>query len=371
MMTEQYIKSHYNKVDTLTAVCHATSSWTHGEYTELEIGKTYKITHIGILRSSTNIMLAEFPGKEYNADCFELFENGKPGISSKHANRKAFDVRFWAPYLREMWGHDFPDRLQRSMEIASIPAHIDSIEAEYNVKVLLAVESGSRAWGFESDNSDWDVRFIYVHKPEWYFSVEEKRDVIEHVYDDDVDLVGWELRKALTLLGKQNPSLMEWLASPIVYYQEEEFVRRIKEIADKYFNPIRSMYHYNHTYMKHDERYLQKEGCSMKRFLYYLRGVLACKWIEEHKTLPPVPFSELVKATVENTDYRQMIDDLLVIKKSGKECDILSVPTELVGYAQNLANYYNERVDSFRPELNKTSVKALDGILYDMVRKFA
>ena len=238
-----------------------------------------------------------------------------------------------------------------------------------DVKVLLAVESGSRAWGFESRNSDWDVRFIYVHKPEWYFSVEEKRDVIEHVYPDDVDLAGWELRKALSLLRKNNPSVLEWLASPKVYYADEEFVRRIKEIADKHFNPIRSMYHYNHIYVKHDERYLQKEGYPMKRFLYYLRGVLACKWIENYQTLPPVPFEELVTATVGDVEMRIMIDKLVRLKKGGTERDMQAVPNELVDYARNLANYYNERVETFRPELEMVSSEALDALLFDMVNE--
>ncbi len=209
--------------------------------------------------------------------------------------------------------------------------------------------------------------FIYVHKPEWYFSVEEKRDVIDHVYDDDVDLVGWELRKALSLLRKNNPSLLEWLASPKVYFVDEEFGARIQEIAKQHFNSVRSMYHYNHVYNKHNERYLQKEGYPMKRFLYYLRGILACKWIEENQTLPPIPFKELVEATIDNQDIRAKIDELILLKKSGKECDMLVAAPDLVEYARQLATYYNERVGSFRPEWDKASSEALDKLLYDMV----
>lgn len=252
-------------------------------------------------------------------------------------------------------------------QIVRINTHLKEVERDFNVKVLLAVESGSRAWGFESRNSDWDVRFIYVHKPQWYFSVQEKRDVIEHMYPDDVDLAGWELRKALGLLQKNNPSLLEWLASPKVYYADEEFVQRIKYFAATHFNPIRSMYHYNHVYNKHNERYLQKEGYPMKRFLYYLRGILACKWIETNKSLPPVPFRELVDATVGNEAMKVMIDDLLKLKKSGTEHDMLAVPDELVNYARSLAEYYNIRVDTFRPEIEKSSSDALDTLLFDMV----
>ena len=122
------------------------------------------------------------------------------------------------------------------IENIAISAHLRCIEEEHEVKILLAVESGSRAWGFESSNSDWDVRFIYVHNPEWYFKVEEQRDVIEHMYDDDVDLVGWELRKALRLFRRSNPSLLEWFNSPIVYYVNEHFAKRIHEVEEEYFN---------------------------------------------------------------------------------------------------------------------------------------
>lgn len=256
---------------------------------------------------------------------------------------------------------------EETLESNLIPSHLRDIEHEHNVKILLAVESGSRAWGFESANSDWDVRFIYVHKPEWYFKVKEQRDVIEHMYEDDVDLVGWELRKALTLLRKSNPSLLEWFNSPIVYYKDEDFVKRIREIEKDYFNPIRTMYHYNHIYIKHDERYLQKQGYPMKRFLYYLRGILACKWIESNKSLPPVAFKELLDATVEDKAIRTKIDELIRLKKSGKEHDMLTVEDSLVDYARNLADYYNGIIDSFRPELNEASTDALDSILYDMV----
>lgn len=260
-------------------------------------------------------------------------------------------------------------KANRADKIANIAisAHLRCIEEEHEVKILLAVESGSRAWGFESANSDWDVRFIYVHNPEWYFKVEEQRDVIEHMYDDDVDLVGWELRKALRLFRRSNPSLLEWFNSPIVYYVNEHFSKRIHEVEEKYFNPIKAMYHYNHIYNKHNERYLQKEGCSMKRFLYYLRGILACKWIESHCSLPPVPFKELVEETIDNEQIRTKIEELVNIKKSGKESDMRTVDDCLVEYARHWADYYNDKVGTFRPEHKDVSANALDTILYEMV----
>lgn len=257
--------------------------------------------------------------------------------------------------------------IENNMEQYVIPDHLRDVEEEYDVKILLAVESGSRAWGFESKNSDWDVRFIYVHKPEWYFKVEEQRDVIERMYADEVDLVGWELRKALSLLKRSNPSLLEWLNSPKVYYMDEDFANRIREVEKVYFNPIKCMYHYNHIYKKHNERYLQQEGFPIKRFLYYLHGVLACKWIETYLTLPPVAFKELVNATVDNKEIRSKIDELIESKKSGKESDIIFADKSVVEYAHKIDEYYNGTINSFRPGHTDMVADSLDKILYDMV----
>lgn len=362
MTEEEYIKDYFNTVDNLTAICRENSCWARGEYPELEIGKTYRITHIGVYRSSSSVMLSEFPGKEFIATCFDLYENG---ILKKHDFTQ--DPRFWAPYLRKIYRKRSPQWITEHIENIAIPAHLKDIEIRYNVKVLLAVESGSRAWGFESNNSDWDVRFIYVHKPEWYFKVEEQRDVIEHMYEDDVDLAGWELKKALSLLRRSNPSLLEWFHSPKVYFIDKEFGKRIMEVENSFFNPIKSMYHYNRIYNKHNERYLQQEGYPMKRFLYYLRGVLACQWIETNKSIPPVRFKDLYEAMVNDSVIKSKIENLIELKKTGKECDILTVDNKLVEYAQKLANQYNESIGLFRPEQNKVSAEALDSILYDMV----
>ena len=249
----------------------------------------------------------------------------------------------------------------------AILSHLNHVEQENNVKVLLAVESGSRAWGFHSAESDWDVRFVYVHQLDWYLKVNEGKDVIEHMYNDDVDLVGWELRKTLRLFQKSNPALMEWLHSPIIYRADEVFLSRMRGVEPAYFNPIKTMYHYGSIYIKHDKRYLQNAAYPLKRFLYYLRGILACRWIEERQSMPPVLFIDLVNGTVKEEAIRQKIQELLALKKASKENDLKEVDASLVEYARHWADYYTERVGTFRPEHDKTSSEALDSILFDMV----
>ncbi|MEM6906851.1 MAG: nucleotidyltransferase domain-containing protein, partial [Pseudomonadota bacterium] len=98
---------------------------------------------------------------------------------------------------------------------AEIMAKLTGIERDFGVRILFAIESGSRAWGFPSPDSDYDVRFVYVHPTDWYLSLTPGRDVIELPIRDDLDIGGWDLRKALNLLLKPNPVMLEWLSSPI------------------------------------------------------------------------------------------------------------------------------------------------------------
>ena len=249
-----------------------------------------------------------------------------------------------------------------------IPGCLKSIEEKYEVKILLAVESGSRAWGFASKDSDWDVRFVYCHKPEWYFSINEKRDVIEETYINDIDASGWDIKKALSQLRRSNPSFMEWIKSPLVYLSDIVFVSKIIPLVQQCFYPTKAMYHYQRIYVKHDERYLQKQAYPMKRYLYYLRGILACQWIEKYKTLPPVSFKELYEDVVDDQKIKSGIRELIELKSSGKEMDMSEVPEYLVNYYHPLAKFYSDFVERFRPEFNNDGIDDnLNQVFYNIV----
>lgn len=249
-----------------------------------------------------------------------------------------------------------------------IPGCLKSIEEKYEVKILLAVESGSRAWGFASKDSDWDLRFIYVHRLEWYFSIDEQRDVIEEMFENDIDAAGWDIKKALAQLKRSNPSFMEWIKSPIVYHRDETFMNSITPIAQQCFNPIKAMYHYQRIYVKHDERYLQKQGYPMKRFMYYLRGVLACQWIEKYQTIPPVSFQQLYEDIVEDQKIKEGIKELVTLKSSGKEMDMSEVPAYMVNYYKPIAEYYSNFVKKYRPEFDNSDIDdKLNRIFFDTV----
>ena len=148
------------------------------------------------------------------------------------------------------------------------------IEEKYKVKVLWAIESGSRAWGFASADSDWDVRFIYVNRPEWYLTVFPKRDVIEEM-DGDLDLAGWDLRKTLGLLCKSNPPLNEWLKSAIIYWQVPEAAVEMRQLASLYFNPKSVAYHYYRMALNDRIDYVKGQSTvRAKKYLYIHREML-------------------------------------------------------------------------------------------------
>lgn len=172
---------------------------------------------------------------------------------------------------------------------------LTQIEETENVRILLAVESGSRAWGFASPDSDYDVRFIYVRPRDAYLQLQKCRDVIELPINDVLDINGWDLSKALQLLRKSNPTLFEWFSSPIVYL-ETDFAARFKSIMGRYFSSKRGLYHYINMAFGNYREYLKGDMVKAKKYFYVLRPVLACRWILDKGTPPPMLFSELMES---------------------------------------------------------------------------
>jgi uncharacterized protein len=199
------------------------------------------------------------------------------------------------------------------------------IEREFDVRILLAVESGSRAWGFASPDSDFDVRFIYAHRRDWYLSVQEQRDVIEQMLPGDLDVSGWELRKALRLFAKCNLALNEWLGSPFVYSGMPDFRAQLLNLLPEFFNPIAGLYHYR----KMAERALAdnyRDGrISIKKIFYVLRPLLACRWIANAGSQPPTQFSELVAMAWVADAEREWVADLLRRKAEAVEAHAIEL----------------------------------------------
>ena len=203
-----------------------------------------------------------------------------------------------------------------------IENELRQIESQEGVSILWACESGSRAWGFESQDSDYDVRFVYLRRPEAYLRASELRDVIEKPISEDLDISGWDLPKALGLFRKSNPPLLEWLQSPIVYRRNREFYKRISPLIPSYFSPIGCMYHYMSMAERGRRSYLDKETIRLKKYFYTLRPILACMWIDQGFGVPPIEFATLLNRLLPNGKLRESIDALIERKKRGIERDL-------------------------------------------------
>ncbi|MBC8470371.1 MAG: nucleotidyltransferase domain-containing protein [Planctomycetes bacterium] len=203
---------------------------------------------------------------------------------------------------------------------AAIESQLACIECENDVRILLAVESGSRSWGFESPDSDYDVRFIYAHRKEWYLSIREKRDVIELPFDGQLDICGWDLRKTLGLFQKSNPVLMEWIVSPFVYLESGSFAKRIRELARKYYSRKAGAHHYLSMAENNHKSYIEnRDEVNLKKYLYVLRPLINILWLSEKKDLIPMVFCETLNAVTVPGTTRDAIYALLDTKMAISE----------------------------------------------------
>lgn len=224
-----------------------------------------------------------------------------------------------------------------------IVASLADIESEEGVRIVYACESGSRAWGFPSTDSDYDVRFIYVRPLEWYLTIRERRDVIEQPISDMLDINGWDLRKALQLLRKSNPPLLEWLQSPIVYRESGEMPARLRSLAKSRFSPKSCIYHYLHMARGNYREYLQGERVKIKKYFYVLRPILACRWIESFDSIPPLDFEQLVDQLLpEDGALTSAVRELLVRKRAGEELDYEPRIAAINTFIEDSLTYYEQ-----------------------------
>lgn len=204
---------------------------------------------------------------------------------------------------------------------------LQEIAKRENIEILYAVESGSRAWGFPSKDSDYDVRFLYRRAKDWYLKLEKTADHLEFPINEELDICGWDLDKTLRLLQKSNPALLEWLSSPIVYQENPQFIADLRRLSEKNMDEQRLIYHYLHMAEGNYREYLKKEQVRIKKYFYVLRPVLACMWIKEYHQRPPVEFEQLLVLPNLSTELLKVIDELLVRKKRGDELDLeLAIP---------------------------------------------
>ena len=201
----------------------------------------------------------------------------------------------------------------------TILAQLSEIERAHQVTILYACESGSRGWQFASKDSDYDVRFIYLHRLDWYLSIFDKRDVIELPIVDQLDMVGWDFRKSLKLLQRSNPRLLEWISSPIVYVSPHGVIEQMWALAPSYFSAYVCGQHHIRAARFYFEQAIQEEKAHVKWLFYTLRSVLVLKWIEETHTISPMSFWTRADRLISDAALRQAIQALFIAKQQSAE----------------------------------------------------
>jgi predicted nucleotidyltransferase len=235
-----------------------------------------------------------------------------------------------------------------------IERRLASIEAEHGLRYLLVVESGSRAWGFPSPDSDYDVRFIYVRPLDWYLSIQTGRDVIETPLVDDIDLNGWDIRKALGLLLKSNVIVNEWLESPIRYRADDPAVPDFRSLVECLFDPDGAARHYASLGQTAAERWLGgAEPVAVKKYFYALRPSLALRAMRiMGGRRPPMNLQQLQSVCDLSPSLNAIIDELVALKSVTNERGNARRYTELDRFiASELAEGATRRASSPSPAL--------------------
>jgi len=204
-----------------------------------------------------------------------------------------------------------------------ITDRLDRLEAARDVRVLYACESGSRAWDFASPDSDYDVRVVYAHPRDWYLSVDLERrdDTVDPPIEGAIDLHGWDLRKALGLFRGANPTLREWLRSPIVYREDTALLERWRALVPDYYPPAAVALAYRGLARSIAEEQLADEPVAHKAYLYVLRALLAVRWVEQERRPVPLAFDRLLADTVDDAAVRDAVEALLARKRTGPELE--------------------------------------------------
>lgn len=197
-----------------------------------------------------------------------------------------------------------------------ISKELDEIERTEDVKILYCAEAGSRAWGFASPDSDYDARFVYIRNPDFYLRLEHTRDVIEWKLDDTLDINGWDIRKLLRLLYNSNPVIFEWCNSPIIY-RDSVIWQRLRPGIFEFFGMKECLHHYISMARSDYKNSFSQERVALKKYFYLLRELLACEWIFEKKSPPPMLFTDLAAEYLPE-ELRCEIDRLLELKLEGR-----------------------------------------------------
>lgn len=202
-----------------------------------------------------------------------------------------------------------------------VQTELEALAHQHQVTIISAIESGSRSWGFPSLDSDYDVRFIYVHKPDWYIQLSPERDVIERPIDAVLDIGGWDVRKAMQLANSGNMIIQEWLISSLVYQQEPALVAVLRDVIARAFSSKAAYYHYS-SMAKHMMPALDESPVKLKKFFYISRAVLSALWVIREHSMPTTVFPDLLAALTDDKGILSAFQQQIADKKTKNEAEM-------------------------------------------------
>jgi len=243
-------------------------------------------------------------------------------------------------------------------------------EDEHGVRILFAIESGSRAWGFASPNSDYDVRLIYAREPQWYQAVdlEERRDVIEYKIVDDIDLNGWDVRKALRLFWKSNPTFVEWIQSPITYMEKSDFRAGAQRALPEIYAPEKGIYHYRSMAKTNYRSYLREAEVPLKKYFYVLRPLMAARWVAKTGGAAPIEFDKLLSLLHDEPLVLAEVQKLLDQKRRSPELGRAPVVAALNEFIE--AELEVEMPAAPKKSRSPGVVNQLNGLFHNVLREY-
>lgn len=205
-----------------------------------------------------------------------------------------------------------------------------AIERSNDIKILFACESGSRGWEFPSPDSDFDVRFIYVRPINHYLAISEKDDQLGFPINDELDIYGWDIKKVLKLIRKSNTTPFEWLQSPIIYREQDDFKNKLWTLCQSYFYRKTNVNHYLGIARGAMDTVINGDEIKIKKLFYVLRPLLSAKWCLEKNTIAPMTIGPLLTLMPEHLQL--LVKDLIVLKSTLAEAFIIKIDPNLLRY---------------------------------------
>lgn len=265
-----------------------------------------------------------------------------------------------------------PDTLSPEV-VAEIDTRLADVERQHAVAIPWAIESGSRAWGFPSPDSDYDCRFIFVRPLNDYLSLWQKRDVIETPLERELDVNGWDLGKALKLMLKGNAVVIEWLRSPIIYRGDAQFRDELLALARRFTSRSLVARHYLHLGARQSRIYLADEAqVPLKKIFYALRPAAALRWLRLHpgEVVVPMHFPTLMLECEPPPTLTEIISDLLLRKAETRELGAAPLPEPIAAF---MAKEFEEAEEAFREApspLSEAASTEADAFFRETIRRF-